>query len=345
MQITTEALTNAMRPAADILRGKPTTDAPRYLKIEAAKNRLTLSANDNNQSSITEVPCDGDLKPMCVTFFSLQNIMPLFNDKVTMEAHGTQLRIKSNGNYMLNIIDPKEFVEIKTDKMPKVAVNCADLAECIDRVKFASRREDSRVTLYGAGVILSAKKMTVKASTGLVFARMEKASIAADAEFMVPYPFIQNTISALRNPGAVLSVSDNRISVAFDGGMYACSLLGVKFPTSYNGMETAKRSALGSFKPLEWLPIFRSIYAMAGEDGKVRCDVVIENGRAKFEGKQGSVDTKITKLAKRIKVNAATFIDCLEVFGDAEVKSSVTPDSAFMMEQGELLVATTQLRD
>lgn len=345
MQIPTEALTNAMRPAADILRGKPTTETPRYLKIEAAKNRLTLSANDSNQSSITEVPCEGDLKPMCISFFNLQNIVPLFNDKVTMEAHGTQLRIKSNGNYMLNIIDPKEFVDIKTDKMPKIGVNCADLADCIDRVKFASRREDSRVTLYGAGIILSAKQMTVKASTGLVFARMEKASIAADCEVMVPFPFIQNTITALRNTGAVLSVSESRISVSFDGGMYSCGLLGVKFPTSYNGMETAKRSALGTFKPMEWLPIFRSIYAMAGEDGKVRCDVVIENGRAKFEGKQGSVDTKITKLAKRLKVNAATFIDCLEAFGDAEVKASVTPDSAFLMEHGELLVATTQLRD
>lgn len=345
MQITTEALTNAMRPAADILRGKPTTDTPRYLKIESAKNRLTLSANDSNQSSVTEVPCEGDLKPMCIPFFNLQNIMPLFNDKVTMEMHGTQLWIKSNGNYMLNFVDPKEFPAIPKDKMTKIGVNCVDLAHCMDRVKFASRREDSRINLFGVGVILSAKKMEVKASTGLVYARMLKAVIAADCEFMVPFPFVHNTINALRSAGSVLSVSENRIQVDFDGGMYACSLLGVKFPTSYNGMETAKRSALGEFKPLEWLPIFRSIYAMAGEDGKLRCDVIIESGRAKFEGKQGSVDTKITKLSKRLKVNAATFIDCLEAFGDAEVKASVTPDSAFLMEHGELLVATTQLRD
>jgi DNA polymerase III sliding clamp (beta) subunit (PCNA family) len=59
MKIPRDQLATALKPASDILRAKPTQDSPRYLKVEAAKGKLKLSANDSNQSAITEVDCEG----------------------------------------------------------------------------------------------------------------------------------------------------------------------------------------------------------------------------------------------------------------------------------------------
>lgn len=342
MKIPLELLNVALKPAADILRAKATKDAPRYLKVEASKNRLRLSANDGSQSAVTDVECDGDLAPVLIPFAKLQNIIALFGENVTMEVSGSTLRIRSKGTFALNTVDIKEFVEVKSEKMPKIAVNCVDLADCVDRVKFASRVEDSRTNLYGVNVKLSAKQIVAEASTGLIFATMEKASIAADCEFLIPYPFIANVISNLRAPGAVLSVTENRISIAFDSGCYACSLLGVKFPNMLEALNVKPKS-IGEFKPADWLPAFRGIYALAGEDGKLRTDVTIEEGRLKYQ-KQDSVDTKIDKLSAPLRLNAGTFISCLEAFGDSPVKAFLTANKAFMLRGGDLMVATTQLQ-
>lgn len=344
MKLTTELLNVALRPVSDILRGKSTTGAPQYLKMEANKNRLHLSANDGQQSAETEVECEGDLKPMCIPFASLQNILPLFGENVSMDASEKTLRIRSKGSYTLNTVDTKEFLEIKNDKMNKLGVNCVDLADCIDRVKFASRKEDSRANLFGVNVRLSAKKIVAEAATGLIFSKMEKASIAADAQFLIPYPFVSNVVNNLRNAGAVLSVSENRISVAFDAGCYACSLYGIKFPDSYMNLDASKGASIGEFKPAEWLPIFRSIYSMAGEEGKLRCDVRIDAGKLKYEGPQGVVDVKIDKLSKPLHLNASTFIACLEAFEDNPCKATVSKDQALILSYQDLTVATTQLR-
>ena len=346
MKISLELLTAALKPAADILRAKAAKDTPRYLKVEASSNSLRLSANDASQSVIMDVACDGELKPFCVPFLNLQNIMPLFGENVSMDLTDKTLKIRSKGSFSLNIVDVKEFVDIKTEKAPKIAVNCVDLADCIDAVKFASRVEDSRVNLFGVNVRLTAKAVLAEASTGHIFAKMEKASIAADCEFLIPFPFIANVVSNLRNPGAVLSVSESRISIAFDNGCYACSLFGVKFPQMIHQLEE-KPKLIGEFKPADWLPTFRSVYSMAGEEGKLRTDVTIEDGRLKYQGPQGTVDTKIDKLSKPLRLNAGTFIGCLEAFGDNSCKAYTNASDAFLMRAGagDLMVATTQLKN
>jgi hypothetical protein len=344
MKIPRELLATALKPAADILRAKPTQDAPKYLKVEAAKGKLKLSANDSNQSAVTEVDCEGDLKAVCVPFNNLQNLMPLFGENVTMDAGGPALRIRSSGNFSLNVAPITEFSEIVTDKMNKIAVNCVDLADCIDKVKFASRKEDSRPNLFGVTVRLSAKKISAEASTGLIFAFMEKASISVDAEFLIPFPFLENVVTSLRNAGAVLSTSKTKVAVEFDGGCYLCSFLESE-PVKSMLKHFEVRKPAGEIEPREWVPIFRGINNMASIDEKMSPRVFIEAGRLKYDGTQGSVDTKVDKLSKPLKLNASTFLQCLEAFGEGKAKASIGENSAFILQQGDLLVVTTQLRE
>lgn len=344
MKIPREQLVTALKPASDILRAKPTHDAPKYLKMEAVKNRLTLSASDANQSAVTEVDCDGDLKAICVPFNNLQNLLPLFGDNVTMDATGPTLKIRSSGNFSLNVAPATEFAAIALDKMTKIAVNATDLADCIDRVKFAARVEDSRPQLFGVTVRLSAKKISAEAATGLIFAFVEKASIAVDCEFLIPFPFVANVVSSLRNPGAVLSLSKTRIAVEFDGGCYLCSFLECD-PVKPMMRHFENRKSIGEITPKEMAPIFRGINSMATTEEKMCPRVLIDAGRLKHDGTQGSVDTKVDKLSKPLKLNASTFITCLEALSDGKCKASLTSDGALIMEQGDLLVASTQLRD
>lgn len=345
MKIPREQLTIALKPASDILRAKATHDSPRYLKVEAAKGKLILSANDSNQSAVTEVECEGDLKPTLIQIANLQNIMPLFGDNVTIENGEKDLRIRSGGNnyFRLPVAPLTEFQVIVTDKLTKIAVNCKDLADCMDRVKFAARKEDSRPPLFGVNVRLSATKIIAEASTGLIFAQMTKASIAADAEFLIPFPFVANVVTNLRQPGAVLSVGATRISISFDGGCYSCGLMEVKF-LNLNKQIEQKRSKIGEITPREWLPVFRTIEAMAGESGKMMAPVTVEAGRVKFEGENGTVDRATDKLSKKLRLNAATFTPCLEAFGEGVAKVSLYEEGSLCVEQGDLLVASTQLR-
>lgn len=343
MKIPRDQLITALKPASDILRAKPTQDSPRYLKMEAEKGKLKLSANDSSQSAISETECDGDLKPVCVPFANLQNLVPLFGENVTMDVDKTVLKIRSSGNFSLNTAPVSEFQAITLDKMKKIAVNCADLADCINHVKFASRREDSKPSLYGVTVRLSAKKIVAEASTGLLFACMEKAGIAVDCEFIVPFPFLDNVITNLRNTGAVLSVSNNRIAIEFDGGCYLCSFLECPVqPSMMRHFE--ERKSIGDFMPHELIPIFRGINNMTTGDEKMCPRVMIDAGRLNFTGTQGSVDTKVAKFSKPLKLNAATFIGCLEAFEPEKCKASISDGLALVMEQGELTVATSQLR-
>lgn len=343
MKIPREQLAIALKPAADILRAKPTQDAPKYLKIEATKNKLTLSANDSNQSAVTEVECEGDLKPLCVPFNNLQNLMPLFGDNVTMDADKTVLKIRSSGNFSLNTAPVTEFAEIALDKLKKIAVNCVDLADCVDRVKFASRKEDSRPNLFGVTIRLSATKITAEASTGLVFAFFQRASISVDAEFLIPFPFVDNVVTSLRNPGAVLSVSNTKIAVEFDGGCYLCSFLECA-PVPSMLKHFVERKSIGELVPAELVPILRGVNNMTQGEEKMCPRIFIEDGKLGFVCNQGSVNTKVAKLSKPLKLNASTFIGCLEAFGVEKCKASVTKDSALVMEQGDLTVSTSQLR-
>jgi hypothetical protein len=343
MKIPRDQLAIALKPASDILRAKPTQDSPRYLKVEAAKGKLKLSANDSNQSAVTEVDCEGELDPLCVPFANLQNLMPLFGENVTMDTDKTVLKIRSSGNFSLNTAPVSEFAEIAMDKLKKIAVNPVDLADCIDKVKFASRKDDSRPNLFGVTIRLSAKKISAEASTGIVMAYMEKASIAVDAEFLIPFPFLDNIVTSLRNAGAVLSVSNTKIAVEFDGGCYLCSFLECNpIPSMLRHFED--RKSIGEFTPQKLIPIIRGINNMTMGEEKMCPRVFIESGRLNFQGTQGSVDTKVDKLSKPLKLNASTFIGCLEAFAGEKCKAFLSKDTALIMEQGDLIVATTQLR-
>jgi hypothetical protein len=105
-----------------------------------------------------------------------------------------------------------------------------------------------------------------------------------------------------------------------------------------------ERKSIGEFVPAELVPIIRGINNMTTGEEKMCPRVFIDAGRLNFQGTKGSVNTKVDKLSKPLKLNASTFIGCLEAFGLDKCKAFLTKDTALIMEQGDLIVATTQLR-
>jgi hypothetical protein len=92
------------------------------------------------------------------------------------------------------------------------------------------------------------------------------------------------------------------------------------------------------------IPIIRGINNMTMGEEKMCPRVFIDAGRLTFAGTQGSVDTKVEKLSKPLKLNASTFIGCLEAFEPAKCKAYISSGSpALVMEQGDLVVVTSQL--
>src|ERR1700744_5695858 len=347
MKIPNELFQQALRSTSSIASLRPSADdGIKYIKLEAARERFKMTGNGSGNYAFAEIECDGDLKPICVAAHSLKNIAQLFDKNVVMDLTGSTLKIRSGGSYTLNTVSTDEFPTIPLDKLTKIGVNCKDLAECIDAVKFAIRTSDERPGLYGVNIKLAAKTLIAQATTGIIIARMEKAGIAAECEYLIPYPFVGNFISALRNDGAVLSASDARVLVEYENGCYSCTLATHKFPALDNQLK-GKHPKIGEFKPVEWLSTFRKILAMAGGDGKLRCDVTVKDGRMKYDGKQGSVDRATDKLSKILRLNASTFTACLEAFGDNKVVASMydqeSGGGALRLDHGDLTVLSTQV--
>lgn len=318
--------------------------SPSLILLEAASGLFRMAASDGGEYAIAEIECEGDLNPVCVPSQSLQNIALLFGENVTIDKKENRVLVRSSGSYVMNGVASDQFTTPTLDNLTKVGVNCQDLVEGIERVKFASAKQDARPGLFGVHCRLLPTEIICSASTGLAMARYQKSSICAEGDFLIPHPFVGNMVAALKQDGAVLSVSDKRLLVSFTGGCYSCALTEAKFPD----METPikrEHPDIGEFKPSEWLPVFRTILGMAGENGKMRCEVNIDGGRVKYQGESGSVDRAIDKLSKPLRLNAATFTSCLEAFKDQTVTASLYGDGeAFRMDCGELAVLTTQLK-
>lgn len=343
MKIENELFQSALQTIGAIAKSKGHADAPSLVRLEADKGVFRMTANEGGEYAMTEMKCEGELKPVCVASQNLQTIAVLFDKNVTIDKKENRVLIRSGGSYAMNGVSADQFVGLPLDKMTKIGVNCHDLVEGIDRVKFASAKVDARPSLFGVHCRLAPTEIICSASTGLAMARYQKASISAEADFLIPYPFVGNMISALKQDGAVLSVSDKRLMVSFTGGCYSCALMEGKFPDTEK-MISQKHPKIGEFKPSEWLPVFRTILGMAGESGKMRCDANIKDGRIKYEGESGAVDRAIDKLSKPLRLNAATFTPCLEAFDDSVCKASLYEDGALCLEQGGLMVLSTQLR-
>ena len=345
MTLTKSLFDSALRSVSSIARGRATEDSVKLLKLEASHKTFRMSANDTGQYAVAEIECDGELSPICVAAHSLQNISALFGEEITMfSAQSVHLKIESNGNFNLNTMPVDQFTEIPTEKLTKIGVNCVDLAECVDKVQFAARKSDDKPALHGVFVRLMPTKMIIQAHTGQTMAVMEKASISATAEFIVPLDFVPNVVNALQCEGAVLSVSPTRILIEHATGCYSCVLVDDKFP-NMDAQLVAEHPSIGEFNPRDWLPVFRAVVAMGGKDGSIRTDVHIAEGRITSQSSQGAVDRSIDKLDKPLRLNAATFIPCLEAFDDGICKASLYDEfGAFRVEQGELSVLSTQLR-
>lgn len=344
MKVENDKFQESLRATSAISREK-SSDGVKLLKVESAKGVFRMTANEGGQYAVVEIECEGDLKPTLVPAHKIENLALLFDKSVSIDLVEGRVRIRSSGSIYHVPIQSKveEFPEVPKETLTKLGVNCVDLADCIDMVKFASKKTDERPTLYGVNVTLSPTKIVADASTGLVMAHVEKASVAVDGVFLIPYPFINNVVTALRKTGAVLSVTETRIMVEYEGGCYSCALLASKFPNFNSGMGT-KHPQIGKFNPSTWLATFRSILNMAGEEGKLSCAVSVKEGRVKYEGTQGVIDRPTDKLTKGLQLNATTFVAVLEAFGDVEVKASVYENGSLRLDHGDLTVFSTQLR-
>src|ERR1700743_1146086 len=122
MRIPKSTLLGAIEFPSSIVKSKLTIPAYSHLLLKASEKRLSITACDSDQNSVSEVDCEGDLEPCCVSCSSLNNIAMLFGEKVEMSLKSGKLEVESGGSFSLNILPSEQFPSWNKEGLRAVGV-------------------------------------------------------------------------------------------------------------------------------------------------------------------------------------------------------------------------------
>lgn len=346
MKITKQSLFYAVEFPSSIVKQKASNAMFSYLSIGAAKNRLSAAACDCDQYCTSEADCDGTMETVCVSCSHFKSLSPLFSEEVEISLKDGKMHIASSGKFILGTLSSDtSFATWNNVKPVKIGVDCATLKTCIERVAFASHKSSARGGIWGVHVVTCEQFILAEACNGKDLARIKTKAIAAKSDFLIPLDFVPNFCKALARDGAILILSENTIGVSFTSGEYYCKRCESAF-LDVSPFAQWTRNPIGDITPSNWIPIVRTALGMSGEDANTRVDLTINNGTIASTGKNFSVSVNSSdKLdGGELKLNAVTFLRCLEAFNGENAKVSLCEENrAIVLEQGGLTVITSQL--
>lgn len=320
------------------------------IRARATNGALFLSACDLDQSLSLELACDGDLPEMAISASKLDHLISGASDDVEFSCYNGRLLIVSGFKAEIGVADASEFSEIKMEKSKKLGVNCDDLADAIESVKWcAASKRNHRDNLKCVHVKLTDTLMMCEAADGKNMARVSKSAICAKAEFLIPVAVTVRMVWALRQDGAVVSISENAIAVTFSGGAYVCKLMEMIYPNYDNGMKEYEFHKLGT------------INAKALRDAMGGClflcppnetpGIAIELSKdglwfgTKFSGDMMERTLPGDFASRKLNMNGESLSECLSAFdGDVELLADKDDWSPLLIWAGDLVVYTMQTR-
>lgn len=246
MKLDSAPLRSALDLLKPIVKGR-TIPILNCVRLEAKRNRLTITASDIDQFQTAKVECEDDLDALCVNAQHLSCCIPA-EGIVRFKSSDNQLEIKHGKSvFKLNIQDAAEFPPMPETKDCKLqGIQCKDLAEGIKAVAWAVEPEEliSQI-LTSVHVAPKAKMLTVEATNRKELASFDRPLICPVFEMLLPGDFAARASDCLLQKGAELKLSDRAIYITHDSGSYWCKQMEGKYPAT-DFVRAFKTSELGA---------------------------------------------------------------------------------------------------
>lgn len=348
MNISKDKLLSALTTLAPLAKaGRTTLPILSMVKIDGD----TLSASNLDEWATARLDGDGKaLEPCCVSLEQFFKFARAASDEIALNNEKDLLVVQSmTGTARLKTMPAAEHVKFPDEKLRKIGVNCADLAECIERVAWAAADDsDTRFVIISVHVVLSDTAIMAESTCGKYIARMVKPSIAAPAEFLLPSKAVAAFLVALRSDGAVLSVGENYASVEHSSGQHWARLINGQFPESHaNEIIETERHDIGKFKATDWLKPIESASIIQLPGGQWRHGLMkLDSAGASFSFKSATgqrFNAVVQGQFQRADLNISLELwnALLPRFGDCEATLSHN-ETSFAVRNGELTVVASK---
>lgn len=227
MKITTENLRSVAKPCARIAKGGSLPILACAL-LSASGGWLTITVTTLDQTLTLRTSCDGDLSPVCVPAGPLAAFADNSVGDVTVTVAAGRITLKSRATITLPTMPAEEFPP--TPKAGK-AVECdaQAIARGIDETGWAVSTDASRYVCCGVNVAAKGGNCACSATDGR-WLTVSELTGGGSFDFIIPTAALDGVTAALRQPGAVMRVSENAIDVIHDGGQFRTKLVEGQFP-------------------------------------------------------------------------------------------------------------------
>jgi len=348
MKIKTQLLNSALNCIKPIITRRNTLPILSTVRLHTKKGQLHIAASNLDEFIVEQVDCDGELKPICVSFNHFS--MSLYGDETSIEIVKGAIVIKCGlDETQISTLDAEEFQpQPKMDKAAKHGVACDELAKAVSGVDWAASTDDSRYILQSVAVESDAKKLTAVATNGRELGLVECALIGSKFSVLVPSAFAANFSDALLRDGAVFSSSENNLKVDHASGIYACKQLEGNYP-NWRQVIPKEMKPLGEVNVAMLKELFSGCI---GYDNKTEARGVFKFDKDGLTVEfSGSSDSKLTRHAEgkfKSFTIALSLRKILLVFSNLKTETAalhyfdeLTP---LRIDSGELSVLTMPMR-
>lgn len=321
MKLKTKDLIAAFDSVASLANGRTTLPVLNSVRLTREADGLRVTASNLDCFAYAVAPCPSK-EPMdlCVNARVFGSVIKTAGDEVELKPLKNQLQIAAGGSVKLATTDGAEFVPWPNGKTTALGLNAADLAECIESVSWAASDEDAGGVLENVWVSTEEKRIQCAASDRNMLGYVNKAAIAAKAEFIFGADYAPRIAAALRLEGASVSTADNFVSVESPSHRLAVKLTEGKFPNVLSIVDYEWRE-LGELELAPLIDALRLACLVGPGEQYVRTflnvtpqgiDVTYKGQNSEF---QKFVPAKLSSDA-RLSFNAKKSIRLLENAGD-----------------------------
>lgn len=319
-------------------------------RISIGAGRFQVQANSITQFGEMFFACDtGKSKPVncCVPANRLLLAVRGAGDELDIDFGANSITVSGMGTCTIKTLSADEFPAYDDTNLTGVGLNCCDVGFQIKAVAWVPPVGEARASLNCINVKTTAKNIRATATDGRIMASSSADSIAAEAEFNIPFERAASFCESLNRKGASLLLGENKIAVDFEGGLHSITLPN-NGPYPNISMYLSGGESIGKILPSEILPKLQMCEGQMRGELFVKLNASFDKTGLQFQsiGKDGEYDSGIIPgKFKDVDLiwSCEHIASAFKRFDESPVELS-SSESAFFMAQGGLMVATVLVK-
>lgn len=209
MNIKQKQLSAILKRVVGLTNKRTTLPVLSTIHLEATGGRCVVRATDLDCYATASCECEGELQAVCIRGSQLFALVQQATGEISLSlAANNKLSLKANGVAMLAAspaVDMPEFPK----GAKSIGLSTEDLHECLSQVVWAADpNNNDRPLIRGVWCKTSPKSITCAATSGKEIGYVNRPTICATSEFVIPATSAPMLIEALQVEGSDYAIND-----------------------------------------------------------------------------------------------------------------------------------------